>query len=102
MGVSPTQYVAESCPYCGKENAARMGSTKWGHDHYCCSDKCGRAFRDSPERWEREVDEAVAMLRDAARQLGICENQLQKALDRLMTDARSEVIGSITEEKKDG
>lgn len=49
---------APPCPQCGKPDAARVGSTAWGHDHYCCSNACGFAFADSVERWDREVQTA--------------------------------------------
>jgi ribosomal protein L37AE/L43A len=31
----------DDCPNCGKEEAARMGSTRWGHMVSCCSNECG-------------------------------------------------------------
>lgn len=33
-----------NCPNCGKECGACCGSTDWGHNISCCSDKCGIAI----------------------------------------------------------
>jgi hypothetical protein len=64
-------WLAADCPNCGEKNApdawkgARHGSTAWGHDFSCCSDKCGIEFRDSPKRWRielRQVDDQIIAL----------------------------------------
>lgn len=34
-------YRAPDCPGCGKEDAARMGYSGWGHMLSCCSEECG-------------------------------------------------------------
>jgi len=36
----------EDCPVCGEKEGAAMGSSSWGHDVRCCSDKCGYIMRD--------------------------------------------------------
>jgi hypothetical protein len=40
-------YHAPPCPGCGKEDAARMGSSAWGHNLSCCGDVCGLKVRDT-------------------------------------------------------
>ena len=53
-------YMAADCPVCGEKDepwkwkGARMGSTQWGHDYNCCSEKCGKAFLNSPKHKELE------------------------------------------------
>lgn len=53
--------LAEDCPNCGQKDApnawkgARVWSTNWGHGFSCCSDACGVAFANSPERFTREI-----------------------------------------------
>lgn len=53
-----TYYMANDCPNCGEKDeawkwkGARMGSTKWGHNYSCCSDKCGFEFLNNPKRKE--------------------------------------------------
>lgn len=43
-------YLTHDCPNCGDSDSewawkgARMGSSTWGHDFSCCSDKCGKEF----------------------------------------------------------
>lgn len=37
---------ADNCPLCNKEDAARMGSTSWGHKYLCCSNECGYKLKD--------------------------------------------------------
>lgn len=49
-------YRAPPCPGCGKEDAARMGSSTWGHDLSCCGEECGLKVRD-----------ALALMREDAR-----------------------------------
>lgn len=53
--MNPAHRVADPCPQCGKPDSARIGSSAWGHSYSCCSDECGIAFRDSPERRTREM-----------------------------------------------
>jgi hypothetical protein len=40
-------YRAPPCPGCGKPDAARMGSSVWGHNLSCCGDVCGLKVRDA-------------------------------------------------------
>ena len=67
---------------CGKPDAARMGSTEWGHDWICCSDECGKRFTNSPKRWALEVNRAEVALDFAKDKLESCRRQLQQAKDR--------------------
>lgn len=54
-------YLVEDCPECGEKDeinkwkGARMGSSSWGHNYSCCSERCGLAFRDNPKRIDREI-----------------------------------------------
>ncbi len=57
------KYVAPPCPNCGKEDGARMGSTVWGHNYSCCSDKCGLEYRTSPKRYQIELAWARARVK---------------------------------------
>lgn len=45
MGDRFSEWRADDCPVCGKEDAARMGSSRWGHNWQCCSDLCGRRLK---------------------------------------------------------
>ena len=38
------------CPVCKKKEGARMGSTEWQHNVYCCSDECGLKIKDNIEK----------------------------------------------------
>lgn len=82
MGCSPTAPVLNDCPNCGKERGGHTGNSTWGHRFYCCSEACGRAFRDSSIRWELEVGNAEQALRAAALRLASCESDLAKAMKR--------------------
>lgn len=41
------------CPGCGAKEGGYMGSTAWGHNITCCSDKCG-------EKIAKKIDENVS------------------------------------------
>ena len=67
-------YFAEDCPVCGEKDelekykGARRGNTSWGHSYSCCSDKCGKAFLNSPQHKELErlrITEKIAGLQEA-------------------------------------
>lgn len=73
-----TYWLAAPCPQCGEEDAphawkgARMSSTEWGHNYACCSDTCGRAFKNNPKRItmdREEIKNRQEMLRAALREL---------------------------------
>lgn len=55
-------WLADDCPNCGQKDeinawkGARMGSTEWGHDYTCCSEKCGREFLNSKKHKSMEKD----------------------------------------------
>lgn len=55
----PYQFV-DDCPMCGQKDeenlykGARVGSSDWGHSYLCCSEKCGRAFLNSPQHKKLE------------------------------------------------
>ena len=87
-------YVAPPCPQCGKDDAARMGSTEWGHGHYCCSKECGLAFRSNPKRFELDLGVARHKAREAAFEV----ERLETALEA----ARRALTGAIDGEKSDG
>ena len=44
------------CAMCGAPERGVMGSSKWGHEAMCCSDACGIAYRDSPQRAAVELE----------------------------------------------
>lgn len=71
MSCENIYYIVEPCPNCGEKDeqwkwkGARMGSTKWGHDYRCCSDKCGFEFLNSPKHKELErqkIEMEIALL----------------------------------------
>ena len=68
-------YWAADCPVCGEKDeeyqykGARMGSTAWGHDYLCCSDKCGFAFKDSPKRRKMDMAKLVEKRNSINRQI---------------------------------
>jgi hypothetical protein len=33
------------CANCGKIDGGFMGSSRWGHDYKCCSDRCGMRLK---------------------------------------------------------
>lgn len=85
MGCSP--YIhreARPCPNCGKPDSARMGSTAWGHEYSCCSDRCGKrlAKRIESGMFHPEIvdhffiDNSKELLRNRIRQL---KNQLKRS-----------------------
>ncbi len=37
------------CANCGKIDGGFMGSTRWGHDYQCCSDRCGLRLKKKIE-----------------------------------------------------
>ena len=79
MGWGKCEYVAPPCPMCGKEDAARMGSTSWGHDTACCSNECGMAYRDSVQRYENDLELAKLELMSAQQRVRYAELSLQRA-----------------------
>ena len=58
-------YIPGPCSHCGKPGGGTMGSSSWGHDYYCCSDKCGAAFASTKKRFHLDLQEAEADLRHA-------------------------------------
>lgn len=50
-------HMAADCPVCGDKDekdawrGARMGSTAWGHNFPCCSDKCGFQLAKLIKTW---------------------------------------------------
>ena len=64
----------ESCPNCGKHRGASCGSSEWGHNISCCSDKCGLAIGAKLKK-----NESTLTFKTTVRQL----NQLRIRLDEL-------------------
>jgi len=72
------RYIPGPCANCGKPEGGYMGSTVWGHDYYCCSEECGRAFAMAGVRHrlvqtnretglvDEHVDRAIVLLRGTA------------------------------------
>jgi hypothetical protein len=62
-------HFADDCPNCGEKDAlnawkgARMGSTAWGHDYMCCSEKCGMEFFGSRRYAEMERNRIQSEIR---------------------------------------
>lgn len=77
--------VERSCPMCGQFGAS-MSSTEWGHNWSCCSDKCGHAFRDSPQRARRELESAQINLRLAQAGVERWEREVAKWEQRIALD----------------
>lgn len=81
MGCCPTRVYLGPCPNCGT-GEAYMSSSVWGHDHSCCSDACGMAFRDSSRRWKLEVESARSRVYWAKKEHAEAKRCLVEALDR--------------------
>lgn len=80
MSFKPYRFAAD-CPNCGQKDkegmwmGARMSSTRWGHDHACCSESCGIAFAKSPKRFA--MDRAALLQKRA-----VIDQQLESLAGR--------------------
>ena len=81
-------YLAEDCPQCGQKDeinkwrGARMGSSSWGHDFSCCSNKCGIAFRDNPKRIEMEIQAEVFKINCAKQNIEILKEERERLIKK--------------------
>ena len=78
-------YLVEPCPNCGQEDepykykGARMGSTTWGHDYACCSEKCGMEFDPRAHDLQSALMElAAAKSRVKELRKSLAENPLKR------------------------
>jgi Zn ribbon nucleic-acid-binding protein len=77
-------FMAEDCPQCGQKDepdrwlGARMGSTMWGHNYSCCSDKCGHAYLTNPKRIERDKAAARERINELRRHAYALERELER------------------------
>lgn len=69
-------YVPSDCPMCGKPSSARMGNSSWGHSEPCCSEACGKAYRDSEQRARAEVRNLMAAIEDTQNKLAYWRSKL--------------------------
>jgi len=70
-------WMAGDCPNCGEKDVmwaykgARMGSSEWGHNYTCCSDKCGREFLNSAKHKALERQRIKDEMEDLQHQLKV-------------------------------
>lgn len=77
MGGFQHSYRASACPGCGKPDAARMGSSAWGHGMMCCGEACGLKVRDAlaEMRNDDRFKFLTQMAHHACEQLGGLQNE---------------------------
>lgn len=83
MSFGKQRHIAPDCPGCGAPDAARMSSTRWGHDVSCCSDECGARVGEALNRM-RATDE----YKDAERRLATAQMTLRQIHDRTLASVR--------------
>ncbi len=74
------KYPDEPCPMCGKPDAARQGSTAWGHGEMCCSPECGKAFGASAAYAALMLERATRKVAASLREQTEWQDALEKRL----------------------
>lgn len=88
------------CPQCGKPEGAFMGSSDWGHTFSCCSDACGIAYRDSPNRWQLELEAAEFQLALAQQGVDRCRRRLAELRGEMPAPSRTRPRGNREQRRK--
>jgi hypothetical protein len=96
MGCYRPTYRAPPCPGCGKPDAARMGSSAWGHNLSCCGDVCGLKVRDAltEMRQDERFKFFTLMVEHADLQLGALRREyLEELRDQVSSPPDSQRPG---------